>query len=310
MFRCSNDPDRRGACLNRRLTVIFSCYALLPILVVPLLLPISSAWGWLLLPAALLTNSWWAFQHEAMHDSLFADKRANRLVGRLHAIAYGAAFDLLRWGHLLHHAMSRTCSERSEVYAGERPTPAFVFAYYLRLFGGLYIAEVVGTLLLLLPRPWQQSLVTRLARPDNVIGELHARISEARTLRAARNDALAMVLLHAGVIWLYGEHAWMYALLLTGRALAVSLVDNAFHYGTALDEPRQAMNLVLPAWAGALILHFNLHGAHHLRPGLPWWQLPDFHRAHGLGFQMSWWPALFRQLRGPIGAACLPLAQA
>ncbi|NWG30658.1 MAG: fatty acid desaturase [Rhodocyclaceae bacterium] len=304
MFRCSNDEARRGDCLNRRLILVFSLYALLPTLVVPLmLLPLSPAWGGLLVPLVLLTNSWWAFQHEAMHGTLLHDKRANRLIGRLHAIAFGASFDLLRWGHLLHHAHSRTIRERSEVHEGERPSVGFVVAYYLRIGGGLYLAEVIGTLVLLLPRAVLVRLVGYLDRPDNVVGELGVRLLEAPVLRAARIDALCVLLFHTGVFWFYGEYAWMYALALAGRALAVSFVDNAFHYGTALDEPRRAMNLALPPPLSALILHFNLHGAHHLRPGLPWWQLPSYHRAHDLGYQHAWWPALFRQLRGPIGAA-------
>ncbi|MCX8087512.1 MAG: fatty acid desaturase [Rhodocyclaceae bacterium] len=308
MLPCSTDEAKRGACLNRRLTLLFSLYALLPTLVVPLLLPLSPLWGWLLLPLALLTNSWWAFQHEAMHGLLYEDKRINRLVGCLHAIAYGAAFDLLRWGHLLHHAHSRTRRERSEVYEGERPSAAFVTGYYLRLLGGLYWAEVIGTLLLLLPRKLLMELIKALDRPDNVIGELGERLLEAATLHEARRDALAVLLFHTVVFWLYGEQAWMYGLLLVGRALAISLVDNVFHYGTALDVPRQAMNLALPAPLSRMLLHFNLHGAHHLRPGLAWWQLPAYHRAHELGFQDRWWPALWRQLRGPIAAARLPVA--
>jgi len=99
---------------------------------------------------------------------------------------------------------------------------------------------------------------------------------------------------------LYGEYAWMLALSLVGRGLLISLVDNVFHYGTPLDQTRYARNLMLPDWASHLILHFNLHGVHHQRPGLAWWQLPDYQRKSGIGFQGKWLPALLAQLKGPI----------
>ena len=41
------------------------------------------------------------------------------------------------------------------------------------------------------------------------------------------------------------EHAWMLALSLVGRGL-ISFVDNVFHYGAPLDQPRYARNLALP----------------------------------------------------------------
>ena len=287
---------------NLVFAVCFLAVQMLQLVLLPVcLLPSSPAWGWLLLLPVLLSNSWWAFLHEAMHGVLFPGKPANRLAGQVNAILFGAPFDLLRRGHLLHHAASRTERERSEVYVPGRDNRLlFAIGYYLRLFGGLYCLEVVGGLALLLPRAVLRALVCRLGNEHNVLESLADRILEPATLRAARLDVTLVLGVYALAFALYGEHAWMLALSLVGRGLLISFVDNVFHYGTPLDQPRYGRNLALPEWASRLIFHFNLHGAHHQRPGLAWWQLPDYQSKSGMGFQGKWLPALLAQLKGPI----------
>lgn len=60
--------------------------------------------------------SGWALIHEAMHGVLLESRAANRLAAYTQAILFSVAFGLLRWGHLLHHAVSHRRHERSEVY--------------------------------------------------------------------------------------------------------------------------------------------------------------------------------------------------
>jgi fatty acid desaturase len=295
---------------NPSLAVAFTALQLLQLFVLPLwLLPRDAAWGWLLCVPVLLTNSWWAFVHEAIHGSLCADTACNRVLGRLHAVCYGAAFDLLRWGHLLHHAMSRGPRDRTEVRPPGASRSGFALAYYFRLLGGLYLYEVLGSLLFLLPRPLLLRAAKRLTAPDNPVAELLDRMRVPATLTAARQDILGAILLYTAAFWLYGPHAWMLLLTLFGRGLLIALMDNVFHYGTPLDDTRFACNFALPGWASALLLHFNLHGTHHLRPGLSCWELPARHRNDGGGYHGSLPGALLRQLRGPIAEAALPARQ-
>lgn len=300
------NPDLLQA--NRRLAALHLLLQATVLFALPLwLLPRDPAWGWLILPAVLMSNPWWAFVHEALHGVMFDDRRWNRLSGRLNAVLYGAPFDLLRWGHLLHHAHSRTVRERSEVYvAGQDNRLRFAMGYYFRLFGGLYVYEVIGGLLLLLPRPLVERLIAGVASRDNVIGELGKRLMEPATLAAVRADALAIAAVYSLAFALYGLCWWMLLAALAGRAVLISLVDNAFHYGTPLDDVRFARNLELPGWASRLMLHFNLHGAHHARARLPWRDLPEYHRQSAAGFQDRWLAAVFRQLRGPLAEQCLP----
>jgi len=294
--------DRLGPGINAVLVLLFTGLALLLLFVLPLwLLPAGPAWGWLLLLPVLTSNVWWALIHEAIHGVLFGSRRANRLTGRVQGILFGAAFDLLRWGHLLHHALSRTRRERSEVYVvGQDHRAWFALNYYFRLTGGLYWFEVFGALIFLLPRPAIRWAARRLGGEHNVVEALTDKLLEPATLRAVRLDGWLILSLHGLAFVLYGEQAWMLVLALIGRAFLISVVDNAFHYGTPLEDTKYARNLALPTWAGRLILNFNLHGAHHLRPGLAWWRLPGYHRQSGAGFQGNWIGALLNQFRGPI----------
>ncbi|MGQ9686635.1 MAG: fatty acid desaturase [Thiobacillaceae bacterium] len=158
---------------------------------------------------------------------------------------------------------------------------------------------IKGTLILL-PRPAIRWAASRLGGAHNVVAPLIDKLLQPATLRAVRMDGWLVLTLHGLAFALYGEHAWMLVLALIGRAFLISVVDNAFHYGTPLEDTKYARNLALPTWAARLILNFNLHGAHHLRPGLAWWQLPGDHHRSGAGYQGNWIAAVLNQFRGPI----------
>lgn len=275
-------------------------------LVPGVLLPQDAAWGWLLIVPVLLTNSWWAFIHEALHGHMFPNKATSRRLGRVNAMLFGAPFDLLRAGHLLHHAYSRSARERSEVYApGRDSRVAVTVGYYFRLLGGLYLVEVLGGVLFLLPRAAIARLGARIAGPDNVVDELLRRLLVPGTLAALRLDVSATLAVYAAAFAWYAEHGWMLALALWARGLLISLVDNAFHYGTPLEDTRFARNLSLPRWAERSILNFNLHGVHHQRAALPWQALPGLHTEQGGRYQETWAGAILAQFRGPIPDSAL-----
>jgi fatty acid desaturase len=133
-----------------------------------------------------------------------------------------------------------------------------------------------------------------------VIEELTHRLLAHDTLRAVRTDALAIVLIYGTSFYWYGKYWWMLALALWGRGLLISLMDNAFHYGTPLERTRYAPNLAAPAWWSRLLLNFNLHGVHHLQPAVPWHALPQLHRAESAKFQGNLMLTMLSQFRGPI----------
>lgn len=269
--------------------------------VIPLgLLPRGSAWGWLLLPIVLTGTPLWSLLHESIHGSLLRDRSWNDRLGRTLAIAYGAPYALLKAGHLLHHRFSRTPRERTEIFdPGKTTWRAQAPGYYLRLFGGLYLVEVSSLLLVFLPKRGWAWASRRLEDPETVTSLLLDTVA-ARRLDAFRLDGALIVLVHAAAFAAYGPHWWMLLAALLGRAFVVSVADNAYHYATPLDEPLDAMNLRLPRALETFILAFNLHGVHHRHPGLAWPDLRGAFLADGGRFDLSWWNAAVRQVRGPI----------
>ena len=87
---------------------------------------------------------------------------------------------------------------------------------------------------------------------------------------------------------------------LAARAVLISVADNAYHYGTRLDAPLEAMNLRLARPLELFVLAFNLHSVHHRHPGLPWHELRPAFAADDDRFHLGWFTAAARQLRGPI----------
>jgi len=271
--------------------------------VLPLwLLPRDAAWGWSLVPLALANPPLWSLTHESIHGSLLRDRDWNDRLGRALAIGYGAPFALLKAGHLLHHRFSRTPRERTEVFdpamtSWRRQAPL----YYLRLFGGLYLAEVVSVLLLFVPRRGWPALARRVDSPTSVSAQLFEMVA-SRRLKVFRIDAALIIMLYAGAFWAFGTSYWMLLAALAGRAFIVSVADNAYHYGTELDAPLEAMNLELPRPLELFILAFNLHGVHHKYPGLAWHSLRAAFENDGARFEMGWFAAAARQMEGPVPA--------
>jgi hypothetical protein len=179
-----------GYRLNTSIAAALISVQVLHLLIVPRLLEVHAAWGWLLVIPLLLNNTLWASIHEAIHGVLLPGRHRNEQLGRTLAILHSAPFALLRMGHLLHHRYSRTERERTEVYddSGTGWLRA-AGGYYAHLFGGLYLAEVAGGLILLLPRPLVAGLAHRLGRPDNVLGPLLANLMRPEVLAQARLDA-------------------------------------------------------------------------------------------------------------------------
>lgn len=301
--------------LNLGLALTFTAMGLLLFIFLPLLLlPRDPRWGLALAVPVALTTTNWALIHEGIHGALHPDRRINDGLSRVLGVLFGGAFHVLRFGHLLHHMFNRTPLDRTEVFDPARHNRlTFGLAYYLRLNGGLYLAETAGSLAFLLPRRLLEGALERLLPGDDpdrrkARGFARHQLLEPARLRAIRRDALALATLLGVSLALYGPHAWMLVAALLGRALMVSAVDNSFHYGTSLDDVRYARNLRLPVALERSILNFNLHRVHHHQAGLSWAALPGAFARQEERYDAGFMRAVAGQYRGPIPAHRLPSA--
>lgn len=269
-------------------------------------LAIPAAWQAASLAAvALLSPMLWALVHEAIHGLLFPAARANRIGGRLLAIAFGAPFRALRFAHLRHHRYSRTPWGREEVYdpAAQPRWLAYLF-HYLRITVGLYVAELAMLFACWLPASFLRRHLSGQSPdlPDGSAGMqrmLDRDVLGTAGLREIRIDSIAVLALYAGSMLLYGAH-WPWLLGVLGvRALIASQLDHAPHHGTPLERREYALNMHAPSWLRLYLLNFPLHRVHHAYPHLPWTALTKVDNAAS-GADIGFFVAVLRQWRGPI----------
>lgn len=237
---------------------------------IALTLAADSLPAWIWLPTLAWTVAWYgSFQHEAIHGHPTKDRRINTALAWM-PYALWAPYLRYRATHLAHHRDQRlTCPF-------EDPESWYVTPATWRRLGRL------GRMLLVI----NQTLVGRLL--------LGPPIAIARFLwddgrRLARGDRrLARIwAVHAGgaaavALWLTGVAGiplWLYAVGVIYPATALTLLRSFAEHRAAADPARRTAVVRAEAPLAWLFLHNNLHVAHHARPRVPWYRLPQTHAA-------------------------------
>ena len=292
---------------NLILAIGFVSLNLFQFFYLPILLEASPAWGFVLIPLALLTPPFWALAHEAIHGILFSDIRWNNLAGRLLFILFGSPFYFLRFGHLVHHRYNRRPVDLDDLYDPRHESyPVRAAVYYFKLLGGTYVQEVLVPLLFWLPKKVSKGALERFmpsreASFVRVKRQAEAELIDDDAIHAAlRVDTAAVYILFGIAFTGYGDAWWMLALALAARGFFVSFLDNLYHYGTKRDDVRYALYPQTPSWLQRYMLNFNLHYMHHRHPKAPWTALGTLVERDGRRPDIGYFTAALRQLRGPI----------
>ncbi len=268
-----------------------------------LLTPLTWAWsgwafaGWLLV-YGYATILCWLMIHEAVHYKLLHDRRANIALGRALAITFGCPFHILKIGHMSHHRYNRGSLDSNElVPANAQPFALYWLAYYGRILGALYLAEVIVPLVFFF---WKRFM--RLADRWSQGGALSAtiRLFTRRLVHTVQFDAVLCTALFAAQIWCNHADIVPFIILFGWRAFIVSFYDNAYHYGNDPSDVHAANNLSVPGFLQHAILNHNLHRLHHRYPTASWALLPDFARRDAEGFDAPLVTTIWRQIKGPV----------
>ena len=225
--------------------------------------------------------------HESAHYRLFADRRANDLVGRMMGMAAGISMCTYRVTHRLHHNNLYTDDDPDTAIHGGYPRGK---AYLVRKL----VRDVVGlnawkNFAYFFGAPAINDDTKREIRPlDDTSPGLRTAARRDRWLVAGFHVVAPLIALAAGG----GRGLLMYAVLwmlpLVTVLQPILRLRAIFEHGAVhdLSSPLTAARSnrttgSLPAWIARALLfphHVNYHLEHHLYPAVPHYRLPRLHR--------------------------------
>jgi len=243
-----------------------------------------------------------ALLHEAIHGRLASNKNWNVGLGRILGWCSGAAFDGIRLGHLTHHRFPRHHLDQADIIQPGKSRTQINVIFYFDLLGGIYLREILYSLVMLFPRRTINRVAEYLMANDGSESDaLYSALQRGldRRLGRIRIDMVCIVLIYAAAFYLYGE--WWPTLLMgiALRGLILSLQDNVAHYGTPAFVGAAAHNTQASRLIRLFMLNQNFHGLHHDRPELPWNVLPEAFERAGGKYAGGYFKLLAKQFYGP-----------
>ena len=228
--------------------------------------------GWavalLALGYGVVMNSGYAMLHEAEHGILHPHRGVNDFVGTVLALFFPAPFHLIRQGHIGHHIRNRSDDEAFDLYFENENR----FAKYMQLYGtltGLFwvLIFITNVIVLFLPSLAMPARINRTT--DAFLESLNPRYR-----RLIQVEALAAIVLHAGLVWAWHIPLGHYFAVMFGFGFMWSAMQYAHHYGTERDVLKGARNLRTFRLLDLVWLNHNWHRHHHAQPTVPWIHLP------------------------------------
>jgi fatty acid desaturase len=272
--------------------------AVLQFFLAPLILPMDTWTGLtLVVLCAITTPLHWGLMHESIHGNLFRNPAANRRAGRVLGNFLCLSWDVMRFGHLLHHSNNRHEFDRPEVVPPGGSRLAAAGPYYLKLLGGHALISAVSSMAPALPTRVVMQLIPKTEPMRTAARRAFANKERQSRIRSHLCVTILLLAL-AGFCW--GAHWPVFVATIAARFTMLSLLDNAPHYGTSLTSGTYARNTSLPRWAHWLVMGHNFHGIHHGATGLGWQELRAAFTRAGKRYEGSWTAMVLRQFRGPV----------
>ena len=224
-------------------------------------------------PALMLAGAWiiaWQMnlQHEIIHGHPTRSRRVNLAIG-IWPLALWLPFSTYRTTHLRHHQDANLTDpfEDPESYywtsAGWRDLGAFR--------RGMARA--------------QSTLLGRIALgPAWMISRTVA--ATVRDAWSGRPGSRAVLFWHCVqcvpvLVWIVGVCGiplWLYAACFVYPGMSLAMVRSFAEHRAAAEPEKRTAIVENATILGLLFLYNNLHVVHHMRGGLPWYQIPRFYR--------------------------------
>jgi fatty acid desaturase len=218
--------------------------------------------------------------HEALHQTLFVGRSANRAAGEVLSFVAGgcyASYERMRRLHLRHH------HERADVSCFDYQAflwrcPGWVRSLVLALEWGYVPAVEVLMHLQVIVRPFLEASERRHLPRVGLL--LVVRLGLLGLLAAAAPRALALYFVAYGLLLTAlhffdaFHHTYRQYVIPADAPLPVAVESHAYERANTYSN----LLALRPAWVNLLCLNFGYHNAHHERAGVPWYRLPALHR--------------------------------
>ncbi len=230
---------------------------------------------WALAPIGAWTVAWhMSLQHEIIHGHPTRSKRVNTLIGTW-PLALWVPYEIYRRTHLQHHNDSRLTDPLDD------PESYYWTDVDWRAMGALphALARANATFLgrLTIGPAWAacrfwRGLIRQWLSHDPEMGAI--------LLRHALEVAVVLV----WVIGVCRMPFWTYLLCFAYPGTSLALVRSYAEHRAAEPEEERTAIVENSRVFGLLFLFNNLHVAHHLRPALAWYRLPELYRLNRAAF--------------------------
>jgi len=224
---------------------------------------------WALAPLGAWIIAWQMnLQHEVIHSHPTPWRAVNEAIG-LWPLSLWLPYASYRNTHLRHH------QDANLTDPFEDPESYYWTAGGWRGLGRMRRVLVVA----------QSTLIGRiLLGPAWIIGRF---VSDfVRDAWRGRSDARSVLFWHcvqcvpvlAWVSGVCGMPLWIYVAAFVYPGMSLALVRSFAEHRAAAEPEKRTAIVENARILGPLFLYNNLHVAHHLRGGLPWYQIPTFYR--------------------------------
>ena len=224
---------------------------------------------WIIMPVGAYLVAWhFSLQHEAIHS--FRGVPAWLRFAVVYApLGLWFPYPLYRKSHTTHHRdINLTIpGVDTESYYVLQADWARMGAFKRRL---LIVNQTMAGRLLLGPLLRLWSLISKETR----------RVGQGDTSHLPHwiAHAAALGLLFWFVSGVCGLPWWQYCLLIAYPGLSLGLLRAFTEHRAAEDSQERTASVESNALFGVLFLYNNLHVAHHLKPTMPWYEIPRFYR--------------------------------
>lgn len=255
--------------------------------------------GTLWLPAlivffCLMMQGVFSMMHECFHGHAHRNPSVNAFMCWLATTIFGASATLIRINHLGHHVRNRTRAERVDFIAPDESAYTKILAYYFAVFGGIWLASFLGSIVVALLPP----AVTRRLRGGSQTNTYAAAFADfaPRDFLLIRIEVLGALGWWSLTFWLLEPEVFWLLVLYAAFALSWSSLQWIYHVRTPLHVVEGTYNLRAPWPIRALFLNFNYNLTHHRNPALRWQRM---HAATDLSETRPLWHAWLSILRPP-----------